>query len=139
MAAGGDAWAGLTGGSNLGTLNPMRACLLLLLTLAGCAERWERPGTSEAVSEANHQQCVNLAAQAVPPRIITRLASPARVERSRDCRREGDRERCRETERYIPERYEDVDLNAGARDGHRQRCMTSRGFRFTGYRPLRLE
>jgi hypothetical protein len=76
---------------------------------------------------------------AVPPAMVRRLAAPARIERHRECRREGDRERCTVTERFIPERWEDVDMNANARDGWRRQCMVSKGFSFQGYRPLRLE
>jgi hypothetical protein len=118
----------------------MRHALLLILLLAtGCAERWTRPGVTEAQADAANAQCGSQAAMAVPPAMVRRIAAPARIERYRDCRREGDRERCTVTERFIPERWEDVDINASAREGWRHQCMVSNGFTFQGYRPLRLE
>ncbi len=117
----------------------MRFLLVLPLLLAACAERWERPGTTEAQAEAMAAQCRAQAAAMIPPHIISRIASPARVERERNCRREGDRERCTTTERFVPERWEQVDLNSGRRESVRTGCMAEKGFTFTGYRPLRLE
>jgi hypothetical protein len=113
--------------------------LLILLLATGCAERWTRPGVSEGQADAANAQCGHQAAMAVPPAMIRRLAAPARVERHRDCRRNGYREYCTVTERFIPERWEDVDMNANARDGWRRQCMVSQGFAFQGYRPLRVE
>ena len=84
-------------------------------------------------------QCRAMAAATVPPHIVNRLAAPARVERERNCRREGDRERCTTRERYVPERWEQVDVNSGHREAVRTGCMAEKGFTFTGYRPLRLE
>ncbi len=113
--------------------------LLLLLLTTACAERWTRPGATEAQGDAMNAQCGAQAAMAVPPAMIRRIASPARIERDRHCWREGGRERCTVTQRFIPERWEDVDLNAQARDGWRRQCMAAKGFTFEGYRPLRLE
>ncbi len=115
------------------------AWLALPFLLTACAERWERPGTSEAQADAMNAQCLANAAAAVPPNVVDRIASPARRETVRDCRRDGDRERCTTTERFVPERWERVDLNNGARDGFRQNCMVEKGFTFRGYRPLRLD
>lgn len=118
----------------------MRRILLILpLLLLACAERWERPGATEAQADAMNTQCRALAAALVPPHIISRIASPARVERERDCWREGGRERCIIRERFVPERWEQVDLNSGQREAVRTDCMVDKGFTFTGYRPLRLE
>lgn len=118
----------------------MRVMLLILpLLLAACAERWERPGATEAEAEAMTAQCRAQAAATIPPRIVSRLAAPARMERERNCRREGDRERCTTTERWVPERWEQIDLNASRREDVRTGCMAEKGFTFRGYRPLRLE
>lgn len=94
---------------------------------------------TEAQADAVAAQCRAMAAAAIPPYIISRIVSPARLERERNCWREGDRERCTTRERYIPERWEQVDLNAGRREAVRTGCMVEKGFTFTGYRPLRLE
>jgi hypothetical protein len=113
--------------------------LVVLLLLAACAERWERPGATEAQADAMNAQCRAMAAAAIPPYIVTRLAAPARVERERNCRREGGQERCTFRERYIPERWEQVDLNNSRREAVRTGCMAEKGFTFTGYRPLRMQ
>ena len=94
---------------------------------------------TEAQADAVVAQCRAMAAATIPPYIISRIASPARVERERNCWREGDRERCSTRERYVPERWEQVDLNGGRREAVRTGCMAEKGFTFRGYRPLRLE
>lgn len=109
------------------------------LLLAACAERWEHPRATEAQADAMNAQCRAVAAASIPPYIVTRLAAPARVERERYCRRDGGRERCSFRERYIPERWEQVDLNNNRREAVRTGCMAEKGFTFTGYRPLRLQ
>ena len=114
--------------------------MALLLLLGGCAERWARPGTSEAEADATNAACGNEAALAVPPQMAWQMTSPARVERDRECWRDHrGHERCRVTERYRPARYGQVDMAAGVRDQWRRQCMQERGFSFQGYRPLRLE
>lgn len=112
---------------------------LLLLLLLGCAERWVRPGASEAEGDAMNAACGNEAALAVAPQLVWQMTSPARIERDRECWRDRGQERCRTVDRYQPARYAQVDLAAGARDQWRRSCMQDRGFSFQGYRPLRLE
>lgn len=114
----------------------LAACLFLL---SACAERWARPGTSEAEADAMVEACRNEAALAVPPQFVWQMTSPARIERDRDCWRDRGQERCRVTERYRPAQYSQVDINNGPREGWRRSCMAERGFTFQGYRPLRLE
>ncbi len=109
------------------------------LLLSACAERWARPGTSEAEADAVAGACRNEALMAVPPQMVWQMTSPARVERDRDCWRDGGQERCRVRERYLPAQYSQVDIAAGPRDGWRRNCMAQQGFTFQGYRPLRLE
>jgi len=117
----------------------MRPILLILLLTTACAERWERPGATEAQSEATLAQCTAQAAATVPPFLVWQQTAPARIERTRNCRRERDREHCTFFERAIPARFDQVDQNAGPRDAVRQDCMTQKGFTFRGYRPLRLQ
>ncbi len=112
--------------------------LVLLPVLSGCAERWSRPGTSEEVADAMNAACGNEAQQAVPPQMVWQMVEPARVERDRRCWRDGNREHCRVTERFRPARFDMVDLATGVREQHRTACMREKGFRFEGYRPLRL-
>jgi hypothetical protein len=113
--------------------------LLLLLLMAACAERWERPGVSEAEADAVNEGCAAQAQLAVPPNFVWQIVAPARMERERQCWREGNQERCRVFDRFVPARWGHVDVNQQPRAGWRFNCMQEKGFTFRGYRPLRLE
>lgn len=113
--------------------------LLLLLALAGCAERWTRPGTSEAEADAMNAACADQAQLAVPREMVYQMVESSRIERERRCWREGGREVCRVYSRYLPPRYAWVDINTSPRDAWRRECMRAQGFNFEGYRPLRLQ
>lgn len=84
-------------------------------------------------------RCGEEAALAVPPAWVWRMTEAPRVERERECWRDGGRERCRVYERYRPARYAQVDANETPRQAWRRQCMMEKGFTFEGYRPLRLE
>lgn len=114
------------------------ASLLPVLGLAGCAERWVRPGASEAQAEATNEVCGARAHRAHPPILQQRLVSPARIETDRTCRHRNGREECRTETRHVPEQWTTVDLAEGARREWRFACMADHGFAFAGYRPLRL-
>jgi hypothetical protein len=108
--------------------------------LGGCAERWVRPGATEAEGDAANAACTSRAEFAVPPVLEWRIVEHARIERDRQCwRGEHGREYCRVRERWRPARWGQVDVNAGVRDGWRRQCLAAQGFTFGGYRPLRLE
>jgi hypothetical protein len=113
--------------------------LLLLILLAGCAERWVRPGTSEAQADAANAACRDRAALAVPPQMVWVMVEPGGFDRDRICRRIDGREVCRTYSRYRPPRFAWVDANDRPRDAWRRQCMVAEGFSFEGYRPLRLE
>lgn len=113
--------------------------LLLLAALAGCAERWARPGTTEAEADANNAACQDQAALAVPTHLVWQMVEMGGYDRERVCWRQGGREVCRIESRYRPPRYDWVDVNRAPRDAWRRECMRARGFAFEGYRPLRLE
>jgi len=113
--------------------------LILLLALAGCAERWTRPGTTEAEADATNAACADQSRLAVPQQLVWQMVEPSRIERDRRCRRRGDREVCYVDTRYIPARYAWVDVNTSPRDAWRRECMRAQGFAFEGYRPLRLQ
>jgi hypothetical protein len=116
------------------------ALALLLLAVAGCAERWVRPGATEAEGDAANAACASEAELAVPPLLQWRIVEPSRFERDRQCFRDDrGNERCRVYERYRPARWGTVDVNEVPRQGWRRQCMASQGFTFGGYRPLRLE
>jgi hypothetical protein len=114
--------------------------LLLALALAGCAERWARPGTTEAEADAANDACRDQATLAVPVLLQWRMIEPPRIVRDRDCWRGQDgRTVCRTYDRWRPARYGHVDVNEGPREAWRRQCMVEQGYRFEGYRPLRLE
>src|SRR5690349_2228855 len=52
------------------------AALLLLLALAGCAERWTRPGATEAQADAANAACTDQAMLAVPPQMSWEIVEP---------------------------------------------------------------
>ena len=113
--------------------------LLCLLLLAGCAEVWLRPGTSEAEADAANAACRGAALGAVPPWYETRLVSPPRAVPQEECRHVEGRRVCRVVGFvWLPPRYALVDLNAAARDEWRRGCMARQGFTYGGLRPLRL-
>ena len=123
----------------VGRMARLPLALLLLAALAGCAERWTRPGTTEAEADANNAACRDQATLAVPQHLVWQMVEIGGYDRDRVCWREHGREACRIVTRYRPPRYAWVDVNQAPRDGWRRECMQARGFAFQGYRPLRLE
>jgi len=113
--------------------------LILAALLAGCAERWTRPGATEAQADATNAACQDRSELAVQPLMTWRIVEQGGYVRERRCWREhSGREVCGFTERWRPPRYGWVDANTGAREAWRRGCMRSQGFTFDGYRPLRL-
>jgi hypothetical protein len=113
--------------------------LALVLALGACAERWARPGTTEAEADAANEACGDQAALAVPPHYVWQMVEGPRIERDRHCWRDGGREVCRTVERWRPARHAQVDVNEQPRQAWRRQCMGSQGFTFQGYRPLRFD
>jgi len=112
--------------------------LCLLLLIAACAERWERPGSSEADGDVANAACSDRAAISVPVQLAWQIVAPAQIERERRCWVEGGREHCRVFDRFRPAQWGLVDVNTQARDAWRRTCLREQGFTFQGYRPLRL-
>lgn len=113
---------------------------LVLLALSGCAERWTRPGSTEAEGDAANAACASDSEVAVPVILQWRVVEPARIERDRFCRRDDrGNERCRFVDRFRPPRWDTVDVNEIPRQAWRRQCMAAKGFTFQGYRPLRLQ
>ncbi len=122
-------------------LGGMRVCFVALLLLAGCAERWERPGATEAESEAAQAQCTALATRQVPPAMVwTQVAAGYWVPPERQCRSRGDgtQDCIYRPQRYIPPRFDWVDVNAQPRRAARNACLVEGGWTYEGLRPLRL-
>jgi hypothetical protein len=113
--------------------------LLLMLALAGCAERWTRPGVTEAEADAANAACADQAMLAVPPEMSWQIVEAAGTDYDRRCWRQDGRQVCRTIPRFRPARWGWVDLAGAPREAWRRECMRGQGFRFEGYRPLRLE
>lgn len=113
---------------------------IVLLLLAGCAERWERPGATEAESDAAQAQCSAVAAQQVPQALVWTQVAPARYEPGeRRCRTyRGHTECVTRAPRYVPPQYGWVDANVGPRRAARAACLQEGGWSYQGVRPLRL-
>ena len=113
--------------------------LPLLMLLGGCAERWVRPGTTEAQAEATLEACQDKAAVTVQPLMVWQVVDPGGYVRERRCRTgHSGRQVCGFTDRWRPPRYDWVDVKTGPREAWRRGCMRAQGFTFDGYRPLRL-
>lgn len=119
----------------------MRMRFVALLLLAGCAERWERPGATEAESDAAQAQCGALATRQVPPAMVwTQVAAGYWVSPERRCRtgRDGTRDCDYRPGRYVPPRFDWVDVNTQPRRAARNACLVEGGWTYGGLRPLRL-
>lgn len=120
-------------------MRPIRL-LAILLPLAACAERWDRPGATEAESDAAQAQCEAVAAREVPPAMVWAQVSSGHWEPSeRRCRtRRGVTECVTRPGRYVPPRHDWVDANVPRRRAVRNACLVEGGWTYQGLRPLRL-
>jgi hypothetical protein len=125
-----------------GMIPLMRAfpSLAILMSLAACAERWERPGATEAESEAAQAQCAVVAERQVPPAMVWTQTAPARYEPGeRRCRTYRGRTECvTRPSRHVPATFGWVDANTGQRRAARAMCLQEGGWSYQGLRPLRL-
>lgn len=112
----------------------MLASLAVLLLLPACVATWERPNTTPEQAHAAMRACLDRAAEAVPRQMVRQQASPERVVQTRNCRQVNGREECTTSTTRQPARFEQVDLNYDQRRQWHERCMTSQGYRFVGYR-----
>ncbi len=114
--------------------------LLLLLLVTACAERWERPGATEAQSDAAQARCSQFAAARVPPFMIWQQTSPGHWVSSRQvCEGRGEHRRCTTRPGYWePPRFSRVDANTDQRRAVRANCLAAEGWSYQGLRPLRL-
>jgi len=113
---------------------------VVMLLLVGCAERWERPGATEAEAEAAQARCTAMAAAQVPPAMVWTMIEPGRWEPGeRRCRRRGEYILCTDRPpRFVPPRYGWVDAAVAERRAARAACMQAEGWTYRGLRPLRL-
>lgn len=112
---------------------------LVLLALAACTTRWERPGTGEQETALFEEFCRREALSLAPPALVQRLIAPARIETFRDCRQAPNGQVfCTVSQRFVPPVIVTDDLNAPARGQFNAMCMAREGFSAAGLRPLRL-
>jgi len=119
----------------------MKIGLLALLLIAGCAERWGRPGATEAESDAAQAQCGAIATRQVPPAMVwTQVSAGYRVPAERRCRNrsDGSQDCTYRPARYEPPRFDWVDVNTRPRREARNACLVENGWTYEGMRPLRL-
>lgn len=115
--------------------------LILLLLLAACAERWEKPGATEAEGDAAQAGCTALAAEQIKPAMVWMQVAPAYWEPGdRHCWTGGNGvTHCRNSPpRFRPPVFDWVDINIPARQEARATCLREQGFTYQGLRPLRL-
>jgi hypothetical protein len=111
-----------------------RASLLLLFAVAmlgGCAQRWEKPGASEADFKIARMRCDAAGHRDLPPdlrwmQISAGYFSPG----YRQCWKSRGRRQCSYSPGYyVPPRFGHVDLNVGARDRFMTTCLLDDGWR----------
>ena len=115
--------------------------LCLLLFLAACAERWEKPGVTEAEADAAQAACTRFAAAQIMPRLVTEMTRPAGYDPGETrCWKSNGIKQCRVVRHpgWRAAEYRTYDANAPARRAVRTNCLTNRGFTYAGLRPLRL-
>jgi len=101
----------------------------LLVVLAGCAE-WERPGATAQVRDAALARCEAAAFNIARPENVRVMTDRGGwVPASRDCRGEGDRRRCMETQgHWRPPSYGMQDQNRPVREAMVSDCMRRDGW-----------
>jgi hypothetical protein len=115
--------------------------LVLALLLAACAERWEKPGATEADSDAAQSACTAQAAEQIRPAMVWMQVQPAYWEPGETrcwTHPNGVRDCVRRPPRLRPPIYDWVDVNIPIRQEARAKCLAEQGFTYKGLRPLRL-
>lgn len=115
--------------------------LMLLCLLPACAERWEKPGTTEAEAEAAQAACTAQAAERIKPAMVWMQVSPGYWEvGDRHCWTgpNGGMQCYTRPPRWRPPVFDWVDINIPARQEARTTCLREQGFTYQGLRPLRL-
>ena len=118
-----------------------KPALFLLLFLAACAERWEKPGVTEAEADAAQAACTRFAAAQIMPRLVTEMTRPGWYDPGEtSCWKSNGIKRCEVVRRpgWRVAEYRTYDANAPMRQAVRSSCLTNQGFTYKGLRPLRL-
>ena len=118
-----------------------KPALCLLLFLAACAERWEKPGATEADSDAAQAACGRLAAAQIRPNWVSTMIRPGGYDPGETfCWKSNGIKQCQVVRKpgWRSAQYHTYDANAPMRQAVRSSCLTNQGFTYKGLRPLRL-
>ena len=109
------------------TLPVLASCALSLLALAGCAQRWEKPGAAEGDFKVAEIRCEAAGLERHPPSLRWMQLSEGHMQRGyRSCRKG----RCEQVpDRHVPPRHGNVDLNLPVRLALVRRCLVEDGWR----------
>jgi hypothetical protein len=109
---------------------------LFLLTLAaialgGCAQRWTKPGATEADFKIAQLRCESHGYQRLPAELFwTQVSAGYYAPGYRNCRKSHGSRRCESRPgHYVPARYGHVDRNEAARDRFVALCLADNGWR----------
>jgi hypothetical protein len=105
--------------------------LAALLLIAGCAQRWEKPGATQAEFEVMHSRC-EARSQAEFPPVMTQVMSTAGYTTpvQTNCQNSANNTNCRTTGgQYMPPTYRMVDQARDPRDRAVAACLVEHGWR----------
>lgn len=105
--------------------------LLVVLLLGGCAQRWAKPGASEADFKLARMRCDAAGYQRLPPDLRWMQVSAGYFSPGyRNCwKSRGQRQCSYSPGHYVPPSFGHVDLNAGARSRFMNACLIEDGWR----------
>jgi hypothetical protein len=104
----------------------MLLSVLVLLAAAGCAEKWEKPGATEAEFRAMEYECGAQAAEQYPPQLYEQVVMPARW--SPPYRACGPRGCVYYPGYWLPPQTMVMDANQGRRHNARRACYLGNGW-----------
>ena len=109
---------------------PARALLVLCLLLAGCAEKWAKPGGTPQQFEATRTACEAFAYRDFPPMPRTVQTSPGYFTPARQvCRQRGGYVQCwMEGGAWMPPSFATVDDNQPGRRQQTRACLFAQGW-----------
>lgn len=104
---------------------------LVALALGGCAQRWAKPGATDADFRVAHLQCESVAYQRLPPEPVwTQLSAGHFVPGHRQCwKSRGTRYCDYRPGHFVPPRFGHVDRNEPFRDRLVASCLVGEGWR----------
>jgi hypothetical protein len=113
--------------------------MISVISLGGCAPKWDRPNTSEAVFFQDRYQCEQQAAITFPPVMVQKATSPgfqaAASPTQTNCTSQGNQISCRSAQVGLdssvfnrPPQYVTEDANISNRFSLIRSCLNSKGY-----------